>query len=327
MDVVLLLDTDTVPAEDRAEAFQSAVSANCSTSMATFEDPDRLRAAVHLVDLGPAKVLTIDASGTTLRRTPRMARQMNECPIALALPLRASNQMLWDRENREFGPRDLILVDLSSPYVYRWPDDGASYAFHVDFDHLGLPMDTIRRATRDLRSSPLYPMVRDHIVRVTTEAHLVEGSTAREHVGAASAELMHALIVSAAGDVRRTRETLHTSATARVQAYVRQHLHDHELGPARVAAANGLSVRALYKLYEGLGTSLEQSIIDQRLQGAKADLVRPERSADAVAAVARAWGFTNPSHFSQRFRAAFGVTPRQWRREVLRSDTTDLAAV
>ncbi|MFE0472933.1 helix-turn-helix domain-containing protein [Streptomyces sp. NPDC058947] len=30
-------------------------------------------------------------------------------------------------------------------------------------------------------------------------------------------------------------------------------------------------------------------------------------------ACARAWGFTGPSHFTRRFRAAYGVTPRRLR--------------
>ncbi|MFJ9520782.1 AraC family transcriptional regulator [Kitasatospora sp. NPDC101801] len=29
--------------------------------------------------------------------------------------------------------------------------------------------------------------------------------------------------------------------------------------------------------------------------------------------VARRWGFVNPAHFSRVFRAAYGVSPREWR--------------
>ncbi len=305
---ILVLDTASVPAADRADAFQAAVSQNCTTSMATFDEQVELHAEMHVFDLGTAKVFNIDASGTTLRRTPRLSRAMNECPIALALPMRASNQLMWERENRTFGPRDLILVDLSAPYVYSWPTDGASYAFHVDYDHLGLPMDTIRRAARNLDSSPLYPLVRDHIARVTADAQELADSGAAHHVGAASVELMHALILSAAGDGRRTDDALHTSTAARVQAYVRLHLRDPDLGPERIAAENGLSVRALYKLYETLESSLEQSIIDQRLHGAKADLADPGLRHRSIASIAQSWGFSNPSFFSNRFRNAVGVT-------------------
>lgn len=311
--IVLVLDTDVLPAHDRVDAFHAAVTENSAAIAASFEDRDTLRARMEVFDLGAAWVFTIKGSGTTLRRTPRMARTANDGSLVLALPMQSHNHFMWGREQRDFGPRDLILGDLSSPYVYHWPEHGASYAFHVDIDQLGLPMDTVHRAARELRASPLYTMVSDHIAHVTANAAALETSGARSSVGAASVELMHALIVSAAGDAQRTRESLHTSSATRVRAYVRRHLRDPDLSPARVAAANGLSVRALYKLYETLGTSLEQSIIDQRLRGAKADLSLPATQHLPIAAVARSWGFSNPSFFAQRFRWAFGVTPRQWR--------------
>jgi AraC-like DNA-binding protein len=310
---MLVLDTDALRPAERAEAFQATVSANCSTSMASFDDPASVSAELHVHQLGPAKIFTIEASGNTLRRTPRMTRDINECEIALALPVRTSNHMLWQREERLFGPRDMILVDLSAPYVYGWHGDGASYAFHVDVDRLGLPMGLVRTATRQLPASPIYPLVRDHIVRVLTDAERLAGSAAATQIGSASVELMHALVVSAAGDVRRLGDAMHASQTARVHAYVRHHLRDPDLGPQEIAAANGLSVRALYAIYENLGSSLEQSIIRQRLDGVRTDLSAPRQRYSSIAATARVWGFTNPSFFSRRFREAFGVTPRQWR--------------
>lgn len=309
---MLVLDTDALPPAERADAFQATVSANCSTSMASFDDASTLRARMRVVDLGAAKVFTIDASGTTLRRTPQMARAADERSIVLALPVRTHNRMVWAREEVFYGPSDLMLVDLSVPYVYGWRGLGASYALHVDVDLLGVPRDDIRAAARDLRASPLYSLVRDHVAFVTANAEALAESGAAAHVGAASAELMRALVVSAAGDSRRLADTMHDSLAARVQAYVRAHLAEPDLGPASIAAANGMSVRALYKLYESLGVSLERSIIDQRLQGARADLAAPRPRYTSIAATARAWGFANPSFFSTRFREAFGVTPRQW---------------
>lgn len=308
---MLVLDTQTLPAGDRAEAFQTSISANCSSSMASFEEPGSIHARVTAFDFGPAKVLNIDASGTTLRRTPKMSRAENETSIVLALPMRSDNHMTWAREEQLFGPRDLLLVDLSLPYVYGWKGRGASYALHVDVDHLGVPRDLIHSAARRLRGSPLYELVRDHVARVTAQAETLAGNAGAAELGAASAELMRALVVSAAGDDRRSRDTMQSSMRARVQAYVRNNLRDPDLTPERIAAANAISLRALYQLYEGLGQSLEQSIIEQRLLGARADLTAAHPRYTTIAAVSRAWGFSTPSFFTSRFRAAFGVTPRQ----------------
>lgn len=310
---VLVLDTSTVAPGDRAEAFQSTVSSNCSSSLATFEDPSSLWADMHVVELGRTKVFTIDASGTVLRRTPKHSRAMDHCEVALALPMRTDNRMTWDREEQFFGPRDLILVDLSAPYEYGWRGSGASYAFHVDYADLGLPMDAVRVAAVRLRASPLYSLVRDHVVALTTQARRLEGSASAAHVGDGARELMRALIASVAGDDASAAETMHTSLEARVRAYVRAHLRSADLTPARIAAAHGISVRALYALYEQAGASLEQAIIRQRLAGARRDLARPELASTPIGDVARSWGFANPSFFAARFKAEFGVTPRQWR--------------
>ncbi|WP_326554747.1 helix-turn-helix domain-containing protein [Micromonospora sp. NBC_01813] len=308
---MLVLDTQALPVTDRAEAFQATVSANCSSSMASFEDPSAIQAKMTVSDFGAAKVFNIDASGTTLRRTPAMSRTSTETSIVLALPMRTENHLSWAREERLYGPRDLILVDLSLPYVYGWQGGGASYALHVDVDQLGVPRDLIHAAAREPRRSPLYELVRDHVARVTAQAEQLAGGPGAAELGAASAELMRALVVSAAGGGRRLSDAMQSSMQARVQAYVRNNLRDPELTPARIAAANAISLRALYKLYEAMGQSLEQSIIEQRLQGARIDLTASHRRFTSIAAVARAWGFSNPSFFATKFRQAFGVTPRQ----------------
>jgi len=98
-----------------------------------------------------------------------------------------------------------------------------------------------------------------------------------------------------------------------VQAYVRAHLRDSDLTPARIAASNGLSIRAMYGLYASRGVSLEQSIIEQRLDGTRVDLSAPRATERSIAQIAASWGFIDASFFARRFKARFGVTPRQWR--------------
>jgi AraC-like DNA-binding protein len=289
------------------------VSQNCTTSAASFEAPADLWARIHAYELGAAKVLTIDASGTTLRRTPQMSRAMNDSPIALALPLRSRNRLTWGREEEVFDRRDMILVDLSAPYVYGWNGDGASYAFHVDFEQLDIPMDVIRDAMPHLRRSPIYSLVRDHIAQVMTEAGRISESGSADDVGAASIQLMRALIASAADDSGRTKELMHSALADRVQAYVRHHLRDLELTPAKIASANAISVRELYRIYESRGISLERSIIEQRLLGVRAALSGKLAMTRSIATISSSWGFSNPSFFASQFKQRFGMTPRQWR--------------
>ncbi|WP_235619353.1 helix-turn-helix domain-containing protein [Embleya scabrispora] len=51
----------------------------------------------------------------------------------------------------------------------------------------------------------------------------------------------------------------------------------------------------------------------RRLHECRRELGRTGRDTVKVATVAQRWGFANPAHFSRAFRAAFGVSPRDWR--------------
>ncbi|WP_127817644.1 helix-turn-helix domain-containing protein [Microbacterium sp. CPCC 204701] len=99
----------------------------------------------------------------------------------------------------------------------------------------------------------------------------------------------------------------------RVDAYIRHHLHDPDLSPAKIAAANAISVRKLYRLYEHRSLGLKASIIEQRLLGARSALASTAARRGSIADIAASWGFSNPSCFTDRFRRRFGVTPREWR--------------
>jgi AraC-like DNA-binding protein len=97
-----------------------------------------------------------------------------------------------------------------------------------------------------------------------------------------------------------------------VQTYIGRRLADPGLTPDGIARAHNVSLRQLYKAFARAELSLEQWIIDQRLEAARTHLARPTGQRRSIAATARAWGFPDPSHFARRFRDAYGMTPRAW---------------
>lgn len=109
-----------------------------------------------------------------------------------------------------------------------------------------------------------------------------------------------------------------SSLVARIMAYARRHLSDPDLGPERIAVEHAISKRQLYVVLGRAGIRLEQWLIGERLEAACRLLASPRHAALPVAAVAARCGFTSPSHFTRRFREAYGVTPSEWRRHRLR---------
>jgi AraC-like DNA-binding protein len=215
---------------------------------------------------------------------------------------------------RVVPPGELMMVDLSAPYEFSWSGDGAADCIQMPIDQLGLPVDLIRRAIGNLHSSPLYRMVADHIARLAHDAARLSSDPAAPALGTASIELVRALLASAAHTEPYSRTVHAETLLTQIRAYVRQHLADSDLQPATIAAAHHISLRYLYRLCAEADFSLEQWIIGERLQGAREELIRPASRQRSIAMIARRWGFTDPTHFSRRFRAAYGLTPREWRR-------------
>ena len=108
-----------------------------------------------------------------------------------------------------------------------------------------------------------------------------------------------------------TREAMR----AEIRRYVRTHLQDPELGPASIARAYAISVRALHALFEDVDASVAGLVRTERLARCLEDLQRP--NGGSVTDIAFRWGFCDAAHFSRVFKRAFGLTPSEVRQQAL----------
>jgi AraC family transcriptional regulator, positive regulator of tynA and feaB len=95
---------------------------------------------------------------------------------------------------------------------------------------------------------------------------------------------------------------------------IQDQLRKQRLTVAEVAAAVGISERYVHKLFERTGSTFADYVIEQRLDGAAADLKNPAMAGQEIGAIAFDWGFADLSHFTRRFKQKFGCPPRDWRR-------------
>ena len=80
--------------------------------------------------------------------------------------------------------------------------------------------------------------------------------------------MVRALIVSAVEDDCGARSAMTEALWPLIVAYVDAHLTEPDLSPARIARANNISLRYLYKLCARRGVRLGEWIMDRRLRGA-----------------------------------------------------------
>jgi AraC-like DNA-binding protein len=305
---MLLVDTHAMASEERVVAFRAAMGqASVPCRIEHLVPASQVRARMHLWQLGTQNLFTADATGFRLVRTPKHVRMESPPVVAIAVQAAGLGRFSQLGHDQLVGPRDLMLSDLTAPYSFSWTGTGASRAFQIPYDQVGLPVDVVRAAIPRLRSSPLHDLVQAHLRRLHRSADGIADDVSAPAVGTATAE------PSAATDDRVRRGVLAESLLGRVLAYAHLHLADPTLSAEHLARVHHVSVRLLYKACSDGGISLEQWIIDQRLEAARAELLSPVASRRSIAATARACGFQDPSHFARRFRGAYGMSPREWR--------------
>jgi len=266
---------------------------------------------------GPGiSLVHVESSGHRLTRTPRHLRIAAPERISLSVQLAGRSRLCQGDLTWVDSVGELELVDLTSTFDYLHAGAGVTEALYIDHDHLGLPVDVVRKAAPRLQDSPLYDLVLRHFgqlrrVADRVDASHVQASHTVSMLGTATIELVRALIASAA-DYDVPASSRDESLFTQITAYLRLHAGDMDLTPARIAATHNISVRSLHALFAEHENSVHEWLMRERLEGARRDLARS--STASIAATGRAWGFSDPGHFARRFRAAYGMSPGQWRR-------------
>jgi AraC-like DNA-binding protein len=306
------LDTSTLPRRERADAIITHLREIALASKVVLADPGRAFMSTRVHDLGGVQLVHLRRSGLFIE----VARERDDCPPVVAMMLgsrsRASREQFGHTVEQVTGVVDMI--ELNQPHRTWGQSSRNGWCVKIPVDALVLPPATIRRARPALSTSPLQRVYASHLRTLTTLAHVLAPDPAAAELGVATVALSRAVISSAAGDGAHTREALHESLVPRIQVFVREHLHQPDLSPHMIAAAHHISVRLLYRLMAEAGLPLEQWIIDQRLEGARRDLASVVGRHQSIAVIAHQWAFASPSHFTRRFRAKYGVTPREWQR-------------
>ncbi|NEK57873.1 helix-turn-helix domain-containing protein [Geodermatophilus sabuli] len=309
------VDTALLAPRDRAEAARTFLDEVWHLQVDFQHPPSEVAFRLDMDVLGPLAVTRTTSSGLQVRPARGQARRERPPGIALLVHERGLGGVVQGDRDQLVRPGSVTLLDLGAPYAFGWRDRGRSHAVVVDAEDLALPADVVRRAvTTGLPRSPLTDLVVAHVGRLLRDVEAVAALDSARSVGTGTVDLLRALVAEAGGGSRLRTATAQDALLAQVLAHARQHLGDPRLDAARIAAAHHVSVRRLYQLCADSGIGLAEWIMAERLERARRDLTDPAKAAWTIAAIGRRWGFLDAGHFSRRFRAAFGLSPREWRR-------------
>jgi AraC-like DNA-binding protein len=310
----LVLDTRQIPAADRADAVRQTIASTVVHVDIDFPAAAGPAVLGAITDLGQVRVCSIRSNATRVERTAQLARDELPPSIFLGVQLAGSSLIVQGGREAVLRPGDLAFSDSTAPYTLLDDEGIRQHFFAIPMAALALPYDAIRQlaAVTLGPGHPVADLAATYFRRLASRPDIFEepGTAA---VGRPTIELVRALITTHLDASALVKESSEATLLLRILEYARAHLPEPGLNAAQIAAAHHISVRHLYNVLARGGISLGDWIRARRLEGCRDDLSRPGSRSATISSIARRRGFTDLSSFGRLFRAAYGLSPTEWR--------------
>ena len=316
--MTLLIDTAKVPAGDRLDFWlESSFDAYLPVQVQSVAK-DEFGARMWGYDLAPLSLFRISAAANTMSRTSRAIQACDPECLHLTVVLRGQLNAAQDGRTGIARAGDLISYETSRPVVCRADQPFESLVVRVPREALGHQAAQISNHTA-LRIPGNEGLPRAAVAFLRGLAGGLEDGTIKRDDAPNAVncvlDLVRGLFAGLADPREPKRPRSRAEILLNVQAFIEARLADPDLDPEEIARANFVSTRYLHKLFASEGTSVCQWIRASRLERCRRDLLDPAYSHQTILAIATRWGLPGPQHFSRLFRAAYGCSPSELRRE------------
>lgn len=311
--MAVVFSTDSVPPADRRAYWHDVVSRTFVPLDVTSPKNLLFSGSVSTERMGPLQISTIEADRELVRRSKSLIAESQVEYMLLGMQTRGTGVVVQDGHTAVLSPGEFTLYDTARPYTLEYPDRFETVVFQMPRHALALPEADLRHITGITfgGGQGLAATVGPLLSRLAAEAHTYRLDVA-EMLARNVSDLLTTLLIERLGRDPASSDAARQSLLLRVKTFIDAHLADPALSAEAIAAAHHVSVRHLQRLFQAENTTVSGWIRGRRLQECHRELGRPRRTRPAVSAVAHRWGFVSPAHFSRAFRAAYGMTPREW---------------
>ena len=285
----------------------------CNTSRQPF------RAEISTVRPSEIWFSRVRGVGQRFVRRPRHISRARDDYFVLLLQLQGTTIHWQDGREVVLHPGGMTCNDTSRPFGLQLSDHFDQVIVHMPREIAVGALGPTHRLTSRIcaQESPVGSLVSPFLQQLVAVIDQVPATTVQQlaHIGRSLVLTSLAEWAGAPANQRRwPGKTLHH----RAQVFIAAHAHEHTLSSMTVARALGISVRYLQELFREHGTTPSEYIWACRLQKARRELTDPLMAAVSISEIAMRAGFQSFAHFSRRFRAACGLSPREFRISALR---------
>lgn len=312
--MTMTLDTTEIAPADRADVIREMICGSVVRVEVEYPHPRHIAAQISITDFGRLNVCSITSSASTVERTAMLSKDDLVPSVLVILQVRGSSLVVQGEREAVLRPSELAVCATTAPCTMSNHNDIRQHLFRIAVADLALPACAVSAVTA-IRLGPERPvagLAATYFGALADNARALRASGA-EAIGQSGIELARALMTTQLSDPDTARGPLVQTLERRVMDYARAHLGDHDLGAARIAAEHHISVRHLYSILARCGISLGDWLRTHRLEECRKDLAKPGAESLTIAFIAQRWGFGDATNFGRAFKAAYGLSPRDWR--------------
>ncbi|MFR0354353.1 helix-turn-helix domain-containing protein [Streptomyces sediminimaris] len=322
------LRTADLPVGDRFEAWTERMGRTHAPMRLASDRAADYRGEQRLVGLGDVTVWPATFDHLVFRRTPKLIRQSDPEVYHLSLLRRGEAAASWGSRQVAYRIDDFHTNSSSRSYdISTGPEPVSMIGVEIPRALVALPGHRADRVIGSRVSSRegMGALLAQFLIQLVSDTGPYRPSDG-PRLGTVVTDLVTAVFAHALDADREVPpETRARTLTVGVKAYIRRHLGDPELTPARIAAAHHISRSYLYRLFQAEGITVGAYIRDQRLRRACRDLADPAQRTTPIHAVGARWGFPRAAEFTRAFRTAQGVPPSEYRERAWAADRAEAA--
>jgi AraC-like DNA-binding protein len=313
---------DQAPA-DRLEYWRSVL---CDTFLPLEAipagDTDRpIEGTLRFGELGVLKVCEVTGNSQVVQRLPAQISRADPEYLKVAVQLGGRGVLTQSGREAVLHPGDFAAYDSSRPFSMAFDDwfqlvvvmcpRTAIRLSPAELDAVYSTRISGQNGVGALVSSFLAGLVGTLDDDQPELAPAVDGSLSDAVLDLLAAGLADA--GAGADPASLGRHARQETLLRQIRGYIETNLQRPDLTPDTIAAAHFISTRYLHKLFARQGDTVAGWTRGRRLERCRQDLRNPSLRHHSISAIGARWGLVDASHFSRAFRAAYGVTPSEYR--------------
>ena len=303
-----LFSTEELPASDRIDAWQWNAQQICGDCRIQLPKSS-FHGSIEVRSVGGLRLTRFSTTPLSFWKWPLETATPDNRSCIVVTQIAGARRYLQNGASVLLKPGDSTVIDSGRPW---------SSSCGTDCTRLYLRVP--RWMMENRMRTPEIPIARRICGSIGLGATLCrlsqsifdEAERMRKEEGAAALDAYFEILAACIG-CGTTPDQPGPELHGRIQRFIDAHISEPTLGADEIAAAVGISVRHLHRLFSVTGSTLGDCIRSRRLEACRSDLANPRWRERTITEIAFSWGFNDSAHFSHSFRKQFGISPRAFR--------------